>query len=108
MDMETTTMQLIVNSGDARSKAMEAIGDAKSGDFNSADQKLSEAEEALSKAHEFQTDLIQDEADGAVEKMTILMAHAQDHLMCAIVVLDLAREIIDLYRKIDSAPGKQF
>lgn len=100
MNMEMVTMQLIVNSGDARSKAMEAIGCAKAGDFTQAEDRLEEAKRFLTKAHEFQTDLIQEEAQGNVEKVTILMAHAQDHLMNAITVIDMAGEFIDLYAKI--------
>lgn len=100
MNMEMTTMQLIVNSGDARSKAMEAIGCAKAGNFEDAANRLKEAKEFLTKAHEFQTDLIQEEAEGNVEKVTILMAHAQDHLMNAITVIDMANEFVDLYTKI--------
>ena len=30
----------------------------------------------------------------------LLMVHAQDHLMDAMVVKDLAAEIVDLYRKL--------
>lgn len=100
MNMEMVTMQLIVNSGDARSKAMEAVGCAKAGDFAQAANRLEEAQRLLTKAHEFQTDLIQEEAQGNVEKVTILMAHAQDHLMNAITVIDMAEEFIDLYAKI--------
>ncbi len=106
MTMEQITMQLIVNSGDARSKAMEAIGIAKNGEISKARKYLEEAKEYLAKAHQFQTDMIQEEADGNVEKITMLMAHAQDHLMNAITVIDLAREFVDLYEKISKHEGK--
>ena len=100
MDMETIMMQLIVNSGDARSKAMEAISCAKSGDFSRAKKHLEEAGDFLSTAHQFQTDIIQEEADGNIKNVSVLMAHAQDHLMNAITVIDMAREFVDLYEKI--------
>lgn len=97
---EEITMQLIVNSGDARSKAMEAIASAKAGKIEEAREKLKEAGEFLTKAHKFQTDLIQEEADGNIKKVTLLTAHAQDHLMNAITVLDMAHEFVDLYERI--------
>ena len=100
MDMETITMQLIVNSGDARSRAMEAIGSAKTGNILEARKLLEEAGVFLAKAHEFQTDIIQEEADGNIKNVSVLMTHAQDHLMNAITVIDMAREFIDLYEKI--------
>lgn len=40
-------MGLIMNSGNAKSCAMEAIQSAKSGDFAMADSKIAEAEAAL-------------------------------------------------------------
>lgn len=102
MDIETMTMQLIVNSGDARSRAMEAISIAKEGKIADAREKLKEADEFLTKAHKFQTDLLQEEADGNIKSVTLLTAHAQDHLMNAITVIDLANEFVDLYEKIYS------
>lgn len=97
---EEITMQLIVNSGDARSKAMEAIASAKAGRIEEAREKLQKAQDFLTKAHSFQTDLMQEEADGKVNNVSILMAHAQDHLMNAITVLDMAHEFVDLYERI--------
>ena len=97
---EEITMQLIVNSGDARSKAMEAIASAKAGRIEEAREKLQKAQDFLTKAHSFQTDLMQEEADGKVNNVSILMAHAQDHLMNAITVLDIAHEFVDLYERI--------
>jgi cellobiose PTS system EIIA component len=101
MDIETLTMQLIVNSGDAKSKAMEAISYAKKGDFDGAKKLLDEADEFLTKAHEFQTEIIQDDAEGKLKDISILLIHAQDHLMNAITIKDLATEFVDLYKKIE-------
>ena len=93
-------MQLIVNSGNARSKAMEAISNAKAGNISAAKKQLQEAGESLTTAHEFQTEIIREEANGGIQNVSVLLAHAQDHLMNAITVLDLAREFVDLYEKI--------
>jgi len=57
------------------------------------------AKEALSKAHTFQTNLIQNEAAGEVVKISLLVIHAQDHLMNAMTVLDLAQEMIAMYEE---------
>lgn len=102
--METTSleqivMELVVNGGDARSKAMQAVRAAKKGDFELAKQKIKEANEALGKAHEIQTNLIQNEAAGEHVQVSLLMVHAQDHLMNAMTVRDLAQEMIDMYEE---------
>ena len=70
-EQEQIVINLIVNSGSARSSAIEAIQYAKAGDLEKADESLN-----------------------------LLMVHAQDHLMTALVVIDLAQEFIDVYKKI--------
>ncbi|SKA82547.1 PTS system, cellobiose-specific IIA component [Clostridium sp. USBA 49] len=97
--MEQIVMELVVNGGDARSKAMQAIRAAKKGNMNLAKQKINEANKALSKAHEIQTNLIQSEAAGDHVEVTLLMVHAQDHLMNAMTIFDLAQEMIDMYEE---------
>lgn len=99
MDYQKIVMQLIVNGGNARSKSMEAIQLAKMGQFVEARALYERACEDLAKAHDAQTQLIQDEASGHAKEVTILMVHAQDHLMNATTVKDLAQEFIDMYEK---------
>ncbi len=97
MDLESISMQLLVNSGDAKSLAMEAIASAKEGEIAKARESIEKAGHCLTEAHRFQTEIIQKEAAGEIEKVTVLLAHAQDHLMSAITVIDMAKEFIDLY-----------
>jgi len=99
MNIEEISFQIILNGGNARVLAMEAINLAKSGDFESAQQKIEEANEAMRSAHSFQTDLIQKEANGEKIETKILLIHAQDHLMNAMTVIDMAKEFIDVHKK---------
>lgn len=94
---EDIVMNLVVNGGDARSKAMEAIRVARENNFDEAEKLLKEATEALNNAHNFQTDLIQSEMGGEEPaRVSLLMVHGQDHLMNAMTVCDLAAEIVEL------------
>ncbi|WP_018658850.1 PTS lactose/cellobiose transporter subunit IIA [Allofustis seminis] len=95
-----TIMGLIMHGGDAKSSAMEAIRAAKNGQFDEADEKLKEADEALSRAHHSQTDLLTREASGDPVELSLLLVHGQDHLMNAITFKDLAVEVIDLHKKL--------
>lgn len=97
--MEQIIMELVVNGGDARSKSMQAIKLAKKGDLEAARDKIKAANEALGKAHNFQTQLIQSESAGEKVEISLLMIHAQDHLMNAMTVRDLAKEMIDMYEE---------
>lgn len=94
-------MGLIVNAGNAKSDAMEAIQAGKKGDFDEADQKLASAEKALVEAHHSQTQLLTAEANGEALTITLLTIHSQDHLMTSMTFNDLAKEVIDIYRRLD-------
>lgn len=94
-------MQLIMFGGDAKSNAMEAIQAAKVGDFELAKNKIAEAEVSLTKAHHSQTEMLTKEAQGEKTELSLLMVHGQDHLMTSIAFKDLAKEIVDVYAKID-------
>lgn len=93
-------MGLIMNGGNAKSSAFEAIKAAKNGDFTKADAKLKEADKFLVDAHNSQTGMLTKEANGEHVPITLLMVHSQDHIMNAITFRDLAGEIVDLYKKL--------
>ena len=101
---EQTIMGLIMAGGNAKSAAFEAIQAAKTGDFAAAAQQLKEADDALVTAHNVQTDLLIAEASGAHAPVSLLMVHAQDHLMNAITFRDLAGELVTVYERMGAAP----
>ena len=97
---DAIVMNLVVNSGEARSLAMEAIDLAQQGQFEEAAAKVASARETINGAHNFQTELVQKEINGDAVPMSLLMCHGQDHLMTAMVVIDLAEKFIQVYQKI--------
>ncbi|QIQ20503.1 PTS lactose/cellobiose transporter subunit IIA [Zophobihabitans entericus] len=97
-EYEEIIMQLITNSGDARSSCLKAIRSARKGDFAEADALLAKTKESLSLAHKTQTTLIQNEMKGESFPVSLLIIHAQDHLMNAITMRDLATEIIEILK----------
>ena len=96
---DAIVMNLVVNSGEARSIAMEAIELARQGQFEEAAAKIAEARETINAAHNFQTELVQKEINNDPVPMSLLMCHGQDHLMTAMVVIDLAEKFIEVYHK---------
>jgi cellobiose PTS system EIIA component len=99
-NLEQVIFQIILHGGNGRSAAMEAMQAAKQGDFEGARQKLKEADNAMNEAHHIQTSLIQGEIRGEKTEISLLMVHAQDHLMNAMTVKDLAVEMVELYQRI--------
>ncbi|WP_199794716.1 PTS lactose/cellobiose transporter subunit IIA [Lentibacillus sp. Marseille-P4043] len=96
--MTEIAFQIILFAGNGKSNAMEAIQEAKEGNFDQADQLIEEAGTELGKAHDYQTKLLQREANGEENPVNVLLVHSQDHLMTSMTVRDLAVEIVELYR----------
>ncbi|MBM7655658.1 PTS lactose/cellobiose transporter subunit IIA [Neobacillus cucumis] len=104
-NLEGIIFQIILHGGNGKSCSMEAIAAAKQGDIVGAREKLQEASDALNEAHHIQTSLIQGEVRGEKTEISLLMVHAQDHLMNAITMKDLAAEFVDLYETIKHSGG---
>lgn len=100
VSLEEIIMELVVNSGAARSAAMGAIEDAKNGEFEQSYEKIADAKEKINKAHAYQTELMTKEANGEKQEMSLIMVHGQDHLMTALLAIDMAEQMIELYKKL--------
>lgn len=100
METEMIVFSIISNAGDASAKFLTAIKEAENGNFQEADELMKTGDENLLKAHKVQTEMIQKEINGEKYEMGILMVHAQDHLMNAILLKDLASSMIKLHKKI--------
>ncbi len=100
MDLEEQVMGIIVNSGQARSLCYEGLRFAKSGQFAKARERLAEASSFAKKAHAVQTKLIEEDEGEGKMKMTLIMVHAQDHLMTSMLAQELISELIELHQKL--------
>lgn len=98
-ELQMLSFTIILHAGNARSFAMEAISLAKEYQFEEARSKIEEADKEFNEAHHVQTKLLQEEASGNKNEVTVILVHAQDHLMTAMTVKDLANEMIDMYEK---------
>ncbi|MDG3086042.1 PTS N,N'-diacetylchitobiose transporter subunit IIA [Vibrio hannami] len=100
MDLEEQVMGIIINAGQSRSLCYEALRHAKNGEFEEAEGLLKEAQAAANEAHLVQTKLIEaDEGEGKT-KMTLIMVHAQDHLMTSMLAKELVTELIELHKRV--------
>jgi len=91
---------LLVHAGSARSSLLSALQLARRGQFAAAEIKLEEAKAGIGRAHGMQTELIgMDEGVGKIP-VSLILVHAQDHLMNAMLIQDLATDMIELYRRL--------
>lgn len=106
MDYMEVAMGLIAGAGDSRSYCMEAIDAARSGNFEEARACLDKAVDGMVQTHDVQTDLIRDEMTGEGKAPTLLMVHAQDHLNLALIMRDIAEELINVYERLNRLEEK--
>jgi len=97
-DLELAMIEIVALSGDARTKLLNAVKKAKDGDFAGAQALVDDAQGLLNDAHNSQTDLLTAEARGEVTTPTILLVHAQDHLMTTMLLRDVIEALMDIYR----------
>lgn len=98
---EDIVMKIIANAGAARSKAFEALTEAKKGDFKKAKELLKSSDDYAREAHKTHSTLLTLYAKGEFEQSDILISHAQDHLMCAELAKELIVEIIELRESLE-------
>lgn len=101
-DMELIVFEIINYGGTAKGLAYEALEAAEKGNYEEAEKLLKEADENLVQAHKIQTDIIQQEAAGQKNEVTVLFVHAQDHLMTAMEAKSLIEYMIKMHKKIDA------
>lgn len=97
--LEDLAMQIIAGSGAARGAVFEALAAAKQGAFERADELITQADELFVNAHKAHTELVRLELSGKVAALTLILTHAQDHLMSSDLARELVKEIIYLHRQ---------
>ena len=97
--LEEAVMEIIVNAGQSRSLCFEALHAARQGNLDEAKSLLREADGYARQAHKMQTKLIEQDAGESRQPMTLIMVHAQDHLMNSLLARELSEEIIHLYQR---------
>lgn len=101
-EMSMTIMNIIINAGDCKNYMYSALRKVNECDYNGADEDIEKANQALSLAHDAQTGLLSQEANGEKIELSLLFVHAQDHLMTAITEKNLIEQIIELRKTINT------
>lgn len=99
-NFEIILFQIISYVGSARSRYIEAIEQARHGDFDKANESVKCGKDQFLEGHHAHMELIQKSASGEldVENYQMLLMHAEDQLMSAEAFGILAEEFMDLYK----------
>ncbi|WP_085830971.1 PTS lactose/cellobiose transporter subunit IIA [Collinsella vaginalis] len=100
-ELARVSFEIIASVGMARSSYIEAIQEAKAGNFDRARALVDEGGESFLGGHDAHTALVQAEAGGERTEMGLLLTHAEDQLMSAEAFGILSTEFIALYERID-------
>ncbi|WP_273401459.1 PTS lactose/cellobiose transporter subunit IIA [Traorella massiliensis] len=100
-EINNIACQIIAHAGDGKSYSMEAIENAETGDFKSAEENLKCSDESIRKAHEIHTDLLVQEArEPGCVTATMMLIHASNHLSTAELTRDLAERFVRVYKNV--------
>lgn len=98
-ELIANSMQIILNAGDARAEVKNALDAIAEFDFEKADDFMKIANDKIRIAHKVQTDVIQGEARGDESEYSILFAHAQDTLMTIYSEINIAKQMIAIFKQ---------
>jgi len=71
-----------------------------------AEAKLKEAKDSITEAHNGQTEVIQAEMRGEETKISLLFIHAQDTIMTITSEINMATEMLEMYKLIHGKGGQ--
>ena len=94
--------EIIANVGTARGMYIEAIQEAKAGNFDQAAQLLKDGKEA----HHGHADLLEWQGQGLTWKTNIYLMHAEDQLMAADAFETIATEFIEVHKELQELKAK--
>ncbi|MFC4768351.1 PTS lactose/cellobiose transporter subunit IIA [Effusibacillus consociatus] len=100
-EMEQLQFKIILHAGQAKNEAMEAVDLAMNGRIEEAEAKLVTARTELAAAHSLHKELLGQEARGELQlPPSLLLVHAENHLMSGVTELQLSNTIVKLCGKL--------
>ena len=98
-EVQMISFQVISHAGEAFDSFVKAGEAASNFDSAGAEELMKTGDQQLVQAHQSQTNLLNAEARNEEIPFSIILIHAQDHLMTSMLAGELIKEMIELYRK---------
>ena len=96
INLEQLCMEIILYSGNARGYILESMDYIKPKNEEKIAELMLLAKDELNHAHKKQTTLLAAEAGGNGIQTSVLLIHAQDHLMTTITMRDLVEKLTEV------------
>lgn len=91
--------EIVAYAGDARSSLLKVLQDVRSGNFDTYEELLRDADENLKLAHNAQTKVLAEEAGGTDLDIGFIFIHGQDHLMTTMLLREVIQDFVTLYQE---------
>jgi cellobiose PTS system EIIA component len=98
LSAEQVSFQLILHSGNARSKIIQSLREYREGNVEESDHLLAQAEQDLSIAHDIHFQMVQKESSGEKTEFALLLIHSEDHLMSTLTMKELVKELVEIFK----------
>ena len=95
--LQSIAFEVITLASEAMDFCFKSLNAAKKGNAKESEILMDQYDEVISKAHKAQMSLITSEAKGIEMPYSIIMVHAQDHLMQAIFIQRVVKEMIEVH-----------
>ncbi|WEV71251.1 PTS lactose/cellobiose transporter subunit IIA [Lactobacillus sp. ESL0785] len=105
--IEQVAFEMISNTGEARSLLMKIIDDADKGNFDNYEADFKKANDCLKTAQKVHLKVISSEADQKKLPFSILLVHAEDQMMAAELIRDLAQYIVNINKQLVELKEKE-
>lgn len=99
-------MQIVTYAGCAKSSYMQALQEAKKGNWELVEPRIKEGEQYYRQAHEGHGEVLLEEVNTLEPQITLLMSHAEDQIMSAELVRVLVEELIEIYTNYKNQRGE--
>lgn len=96
-EVQSIAFEVITLASEAMDLCFKSLNAAKEGKSDESKTLMGQYDEVISKAHKAQMSLITNEAKGIEMPYSIIMVHAQDHLMQAIFIQRQIKELIEVH-----------
>lgn len=98
-ELQNISFQIIGYAGNAFSNFYRSVEEVRRGNYEKAELLMKEGQEEMHLAHKAQTDLLSCEVNGEDLDFSIILIHAQDHLMTTIMYERIAKQLISIVKE---------
>lgn len=101
MATEEQVFTIISATGTAKSMYMKALDEYKANHAEQAEKLMEEGDQCLIDGHKIHSSLVQEEASGNTQDVSLILVHAEDQFMSAETIKTMVKEFMAVYSELN-------